>query len=151
MPDVRLTAVSAPTRRALTPSAWLVLEELALTADRSGVASTNARDLAAALGMSKDTAARALRRLIAGAFVERIEHRSLETGRFAPIAYRVDLAAAGLEVEAARAPDEPPSESTGDEGRATTRVATHRAASRSARHQIEPTPTDSDQLELFRG
>ena len=123
-----------------------------MTADCSGVASTNARDLAAALGMSKDTAARALQRLIAGTLVERVEHRSLQTGRFAPVAYRVDLAAAGLEVEAPRAPGELPTESTGDEGRATTtRVATHRTASRSARHQIEPTPTDGDQLELFRG
>lgn len=150
MSDVRLTRAAATTRRSLTPSAWLVLEELALAADHAAVASTNARALAAALGMSKDTTARALQRLIASALVERVEHRSLATGQFASIAYRVNLRAAGLEVDAARMRDEGPGESTAPEGRAATRQrSTHRTASRSARRQDEPTPTSGDQLDLF--
>jgi len=102
-PDRRLvvTARAAPLRRSLTPSAWVVLEELALGADAVGVATTSSRRLAGDRGMSKDTASRAMQRLIAAGLVERIERRDDSTGRFGAIAYRVDLAAAGLLVQPA--------------------------------------------------
>jgi len=100
-PDRRLvvTARAASIRRSLASSAWVVLEELALGADADGVATTNSRRLAGDLGMSKDTASRGMQRLIAAGLVERIERRDDSTGRFGAIAYRVDLAAAGLLVE----------------------------------------------------
>lgn len=102
-PNGRLvvTGRAAPLRRLLTPSAWVVLEELALGADALGVATTNSRRLAGDLGLSKDTVSRAMQRLIAAGLVERIEHRDDSTGRFGAIAYRVDLAAAGLLVQPA--------------------------------------------------
>jgi DNA-binding transcriptional MocR family regulator len=100
-PERRLvvTARAASFRRALAPSAWVVLEELALAADPVGIATTNSRRLAGDLGLSKDTASRAVQRLIAAGLVERIERRDDSTGRFRAIAYRVDLAAAGLLVQ----------------------------------------------------
>jgi hypothetical protein len=66
-PDRALVVMPAADswRRALVPSAWLVLEELAVGASQDGELSTNVRQLGAGLGLSKDTAARALRRLIA--------------------------------------------------------------------------------------
>lgn len=102
-PDRQLvvTARAATVRRSLTPSAWLVLEELAVGADTVGIATTNSRRLAADLGISKDTASRAMQRLIAAGLVERIEGRNDSTGRFGAIAYRVDLAEAGLLVQPA--------------------------------------------------
>ncbi len=96
-----VTARAAPVRRSLTPSAWVVLEELALGTDADGVATTSSRRLAGDLGMSKDTASRAMQRLIAAGLIERIERRDDSTGRFGAITYRVDLAAAGLLVQPA--------------------------------------------------
>lgn len=96
-----VTARAAPVRRSLAPSAWVVPEEVALGADTRGVAATNSRRLAGDLGISKDTAARAMRCLIAAGLVERIERRDDSGGRFGAIADRVDLAAAGLIVQPA--------------------------------------------------
>ena len=102
-PDRQLvvTARGASHRRSLAPSAWVVLEELALGADTLGVATTNSRRLAGDLGLAKDTTSRAMKRLIAAGLVERIERRDDSTGRFGAIAYRVDLTAAGLLVQPA--------------------------------------------------
>jgi DNA-binding transcriptional MocR family regulator len=99
-PESRLTVLPAASvvRRTLAPSAWLVLEELARTAGDDDMAVTNVRVLAADLGLSKDTAARALERLIAAGLVERTENRDTGTGQFGTVAYRVDLVAARLEV-----------------------------------------------------
>lgn len=85
-------------RRALTPSAWLVLEELAIGASEDGVLSTNVRQLGVTLGLSKDTVARALRVLIRAGLVERVDERDASSGRFGAVVYRVDRAAAGLTV-----------------------------------------------------
>jgi DNA-binding transcriptional ArsR family regulator len=89
---------AAPWRRALPPSAWLVLEELSIDASEDGVLSTNVRQLGAGLGLSKDTVARALRVLIRAGLVERVDERDAGSGRFGPAVYRVDRAAAGLTV-----------------------------------------------------
>ena len=60
---------AAELRRVLGPTAWTVLEELAVQAQRDGsrlvVRSTNVRDIAGCLALNKDTVARALARLIA--------------------------------------------------------------------------------------
>ena len=143
-PETRLTITPAagPLRRALVPSAWLVFEELALTADADSFSSTNARQLADDLSMSKDTAARALNTLIASGLVERTEHRDEATGRFGFIRYRVNTDRAGLRVDAPGDP-KPDHVAHTDDTRAprTTRVSTSRPS---------PEPIgDRDQLELF--
>ena len=78
MDDPRVLLVgpeSRATRAAVGPTAWVVLEELALSAEPDGsgrlVARTSVRRLGAALGLDKDTAARALSRLTTAGFVSR--------------------------------------------------------------------------------
>jgi len=86
-------------RRALGPSAWFVLEELADLAQGclpEVELACGSRDLSERLDMSKDTIARALRRLSAIGIVERFDHRNHLSGRFESSAYVVDFAAAGL-------------------------------------------------------
>jgi hypothetical protein len=150
MPPDRLLTVSATAaevRRELSPAAWLVLEQLALVIDDERVAVTNTRVLAAELGMSKDTAARALRVLTGQRLVERIDGRDLATGQFGSVVYRVDLAAAGLEVST------PPTTSTADERQPGRRDSqpqeprTRRAHSRASRRTDRS--TTGDQLDLF--
>jgi hypothetical protein len=97
---LRLSAESRPLRRSLGPTAWAVLEEMALDADadEAGVviASTNVRDLAEALGLVKDTVARALNRLIVvGVVARRPQHQS--AGRFGAVVYDLRLPA-GLSI-----------------------------------------------------
>ncbi|MDQ3640924.1 MAG: helix-turn-helix domain-containing protein, partial [Actinomycetota bacterium] len=74
-PAVTLTGGARPTRAALGPTAWAVLEELTLGAERGQdgrlVVTTSVRRLAAVLGLDKDTVARALGRLSSGGFVFR--------------------------------------------------------------------------------
>lgn len=143
-PETRLiiTAAAGPLRRALVPSAWLVLEELAFAVDADGVTSMSARRLATALGLSKDTTARALNKLIELDLVERVEHRDAMTGRFGTIRYGVDTERAGLVVDT-RQTHEPsaPSPSSATALPRATRVSTRRPS---------PQPlADRDQLELF--
>ena len=74
-PAVVLTRAACSAKAALGPTAWVVLEELALGAERGSdgrlVVTTSVRRLGAALGLDKDTVARALARLSAGGFVLR--------------------------------------------------------------------------------
>ncbi len=74
-------------RRSLGPPAWAVLAELHLDAVPGGtdarVGATSARRIAAQLGISKDTAARALRRRTAAAIVRRRPQATSAGGRFA--------------------------------------------------------------------
>ncbi|MFN0090198.1 MAG: MarR family transcriptional regulator [Acidimicrobiales bacterium] len=76
------------TRRRLGPVAWAVLEVLVTAADLiegGGVlAEINVRALASELGLSKDTVASALKRLIDGGFVRR------ESARFIRSQYLID-------------------------------------------------------------
>ena len=89
---VVVTAEARAFRRAVGLTAWAVLEELVLDAeideDGAVVARTNVRRLAAQLGISKDTAARAVARLTHAEVVARIvggrgEHGALPTSRYA--------------------------------------------------------------------
>ncbi|MGH8985776.1 MAG: hypothetical protein ACRDY6_18125 [Acidimicrobiia bacterium] len=79
-------------RRAVGTCGWAVFEDLLLDAaiDERGalVAATNVRRLAANLGVSKDTAARALRRVADAGLVTRREQRAVR-GTFATVAYAV--------------------------------------------------------------
>lgn len=93
MSALAVTASSRPVRRELGPTAWAVLEDLALDAvsDATGrlVAATNVRRLAANLGVSKDAVARALRRLLACRAIVRLPATRQAGGTFGPIAYLV--------------------------------------------------------------
>ena len=74
-PAVVLTGAARAAKAALGPTAWAVLEELVLCAERAEdgrlVATTSVRRLGTALGLDKDTAARALARLSSGGFALR--------------------------------------------------------------------------------
>ena len=88
-----VTASTRALRRELGPTAWAVLEDLALDAVPDGtgrlVAATNVRRLSANLGVSKDAAARALRRLLACGAIVRLPAPRQVGGTFGPIAYLV--------------------------------------------------------------
>jgi DNA-binding transcriptional ArsR family regulator len=79
--------------RELGPTAYVVLEELVSVATADGaalVASSNVRQLACDLGLSKDTVARAVRRLLAAGAVVRMSSPRSGRGRFGTAAYRLD-------------------------------------------------------------
>ncbi len=86
---------SRQAHRTLGTTAWAVLEDVALDAqlDDHGrlLAVTNVRRIALQLGISKDTAARALGRLADAGLVER-QHRRDHTGAFTASVYVVRLA-----------------------------------------------------------
>jgi DNA-binding transcriptional ArsR family regulator len=95
-------AVAEPVRRAVGPVAWFVLESLAATAlpgMRQLEVSAGTRQIAAIVSLSKDTVARAMRRLADVGLVERVDNRDPLSGRFGSTVYVVDLTAAGLAVE----------------------------------------------------
>lgn len=95
-----ITKASGPLRRRLTPTAWVVLEELVSTTNVTGLeVETNVRDLAKGLRISKDTVARAIQQLAAEELVERARQDNGTAGQFKRSRYRVDLAAAGLSIK----------------------------------------------------
>jgi predicted transcriptional regulator len=83
-------------RCSLGLTAWAALEELLLDAApqaRSSLsAQVSARELAGRLGVSKDTAAAALRRLASAGLVRREDHRDARRGVFARSVYVIDVA-----------------------------------------------------------
>jgi DNA-binding transcriptional MocR family regulator len=79
-PSVVIGAAGPAVRRQVGPLAWVVLE-VAMSVGSDRVATVSARSVAAELGVSKDTAARALRRLAAGGLIGRLERRG-GGGRF---------------------------------------------------------------------
>ncbi len=85
---------SRQVRQRLGTSAWAVLEDVALDAYRDDhgrlLAVTNVRRIALHLGISKDTAARALLRLAEAGLVERQSQRG-ETGAFTASVYVLGL------------------------------------------------------------
>lgn len=102
-PVLLLTERALAVRSTLEPTAWLVLEELAVRAvhvDGQVVAEQSARTVAESVGRSKDAVARALRQLIDAGLVERGESRHGFSGRFTGGHYVVDLRAAGLRLPA---------------------------------------------------
>ena len=80
-------------RRSLGPTAWAVLTDLCLDAEPAGagahVVATSARRVGAHLGITKDTAARALRRLIAAGVVRRRPQGAGVAGRFTSGSYEL--------------------------------------------------------------
>jgi MarR family len=94
-------------RRSLGLTAWAALEELLLEGapQAPGRLSTqaSARVLAARLGVSKDTAAGALRRLASAGLVRREDHRDGARGVFACSVYVID--AVRLDPERHQTPD----------------------------------------------
>jgi DNA-binding transcriptional ArsR family regulator len=83
-------------RRSLGSTAWAALEELLLDAESQAPgrlsAQVSARELAGRLGVSKDTAARALRRLASVGLVRREDRRDPTRGVFARSDYVIDTA-----------------------------------------------------------
>ncbi|MGH9247683.1 MAG: MarR family transcriptional regulator [Acidimicrobiales bacterium] len=91
-------------RSALGVTAWAVLEELALEAvidgDGALVAHTNVRAVAAQLGVSKDTAARAIARLTRASVVRRVVAERGARGALPTSSYVIDLTeVAGVSVD----------------------------------------------------
>lgn len=78
-------------RRQLGPTAWTVLEELLLdvTDADAMVVETHVRRIADSVGISKDSAARAVRRLIAHGVVTRHDGRDPASGCFARALYEL--------------------------------------------------------------
>lgn len=103
-PVLVLTERALAVRSALEPTAWIVLEELAMCAvhvEGQAVAEQSARTVADSVGRSKDAVARALRQLTDAGLIERGESRHGFSGRFTGGHYIVDLRAAGLRLPAA--------------------------------------------------
>ena len=89
---VTVTGEADLVKRAVGPTAWLVLEHLVLTADDSLESPATARSVAVAVSVSKDTAASAIRRLEAAGLVER-RSQGRNEGRFGRAGLRVSLPA----------------------------------------------------------
>lgn len=92
MNALQIDARSHPFRRNAGPVGWLLLEELALHADRDGdalVVPTSVRELATAVSLNKDTVARAVAVLVGLGAVER--HQPVSGGRFGAGRYRLTL------------------------------------------------------------
>lgn len=92
-----LTDAAHGLRRRLGPTAWTVLEELLLDAadGESLLVETHVRRIAEGVGISKDTAARALRHLIAQGVVTRSSGRDVRSGCFGRSVYVLHLEGIG--------------------------------------------------------
>jgi hypothetical protein len=112
-PDIALTEACRPVRAAVGPVAWVVLEELVAIGECTSLtirSTTSVRQLGTDLRLSKDTVAGALRRLIAGGLVQRVDERNDASGRFGGSTYLVDLAAIGMAWGTPAAPRPSPSD-----------------------------------------
>lgn len=138
-------SVSAEAQRALQrslgPTAWAVLADLALVVvpDAAGTAvvEISARRLAAQFGITKDTAARALRRLKTAGLLHRRPQGTGPAGRFTPGTYEVRLpwAASGrpcrLEGDTVGHPYPGPADTAGRDGTASAALTKSPARPRS--------------------
>lgn len=94
---VVLTTGASEVRRALSPTAWFVLEELLLHSSSVGgerIAGSSVRTLGRSLGLSKDTVARAICQLSGAGLVTAVQRRT-DVGRFESGSY-VIAAPAGV-------------------------------------------------------
>jgi DNA-binding transcriptional ArsR family regulator len=84
---------SSELRRAIGPTSWAILEEMALRSTDVGefrVARVSVRALASSLGLAKDTAARAIRRLRDAGLVTAVQERK-QSGIFDVSTYRLSV------------------------------------------------------------
>jgi len=142
--DIVIGPAAAAVRRAVGPVAWCALEYLAASPcrghdDRDTVAAS-VRSVATGLGVSKNTANRALSVLRAAGLVEPVQTRS-DTGRFATGCYRLVVAPSVVEWVEMGVGDcvrgAPPSGALSGPGR--------------ARALRSPAPSDVEQLSLLPG
>jgi hypothetical protein len=100
-------------RRAVGPTAWAALEVLAARVDtRAGqfVVAANVRGTAIALGLSKNAAHRAIRRLVDTGLAAPTQHRATD-GRYLTGDYQLTIPPDVLTVESATGPTPAPVES----------------------------------------
>jgi len=96
--DLTGWSVDIELRNATRPAGWLVLTDMLNRIHSHGgqvvmgpvCIEANVRDLAETTGLSKDTVARAIRRLMTLGLVDRVELRD-GTGQFGRSVYRVDI------------------------------------------------------------
>ncbi|WP_052665360.1 helix-turn-helix domain-containing protein [Nitriliruptor alkaliphilus] len=97
-PFAKVFPSSRAVKRAVGPTAWVILEDIALDAHLDGegrlVASTNVRRIARNLGVSRNTVAKHLGRLREHGFVLHEEVRAGADGRFSTARYVLDPSAA---------------------------------------------------------
>lgn len=89
--SIVVTPAAQQVRQALSPTAWLVLEQLLLEADGS-VAVITVRELGRTLGLAKDTAARAVRELHAAGLADATQRRTA-AGAYDTGSYRISIPA----------------------------------------------------------
>lgn len=118
-------------RRQLGPTAWTVLEELLLevVGDNAMVVETHVRRIADSAGISKDSAARAVRRLMAHGVVTRHDGRDTASGRFGRAVYELHPDA----IAEAIVPAGPGNSAVGQRVSAARRTAASRAPERNER------------------
>ncbi len=95
--------VDVDVRNAAKPAGWFVLTDMLARSRSEGevgtdgrvCVETNVRDIAETTGLSKDTVARAIRRLLALGLVDRLELRD-GSGQFGRSVYRIDVAQLGI-------------------------------------------------------
>ena len=108
-----ITSTARALRRSVAFTAWAVLEELLLDAESAGsefATQASTRAIAQRLGISKDTAATALRRLASIGLVRRQDRRDAARGIFARSVYVVAgdrLDGIGVVAEPIRSPARP--------------------------------------------
>ena len=83
-------------RREVGPTSWAALEVLAALGDGDGPAVASVRHVADELGISKNAAHRAIRRLVDAGFVGPLQERSPD-GRFLVGSYRLEVPADALQ------------------------------------------------------
>jgi hypothetical protein len=151
---VLVTAGARKLCRAVGATAWAVLCDVALDAepDPEGrlAAATNVRRIADHLGISKDTAARALARLHHAGLVSRQSARH-QSGRFVASRYVVRLGTSGIILLAGRSCPEDPCPVVADpdaaRGNGDTSPSARRRSPRPA--SSRPRQTPAEQASLF--
>ena len=156
--DLQLTPACREVRASVGPVAWVVLEELVMSAEdgpRAIEVATTVRDLAAVIGLSKDTIASGLRRLVHHGLVTREDQRDRRSGCFGNSVYRVNLSKTGLRTSSPDGPKAVPASSdtatTGPKrGSQTAANATVPRSTGRSRHSADnAAPVPSAQMSLL--
>ncbi len=158
--DLLLTPACREVRARVGPVAWVVLEELLMSAEEGARAievATTVRDLAVVIGLSKDTIASGLRRLVHHGLVSREDQRDRRSGCFGNSVYRVNLSKTGLRTSSPDGPKPAPESSdtatTGPKRSSQPGAvagATARSSTRRSRHAVDAAaPVPSAQMSLL--